>query len=144
MTTEKQLHTVQGHIQDALNKGAHILAQSNQQNKKHKLSHPATVLINVDHSMKVMQEETFGPVLCIMKIDNIEEGIKLANDSDLALTSSIWTKNKSKAISIAKKIHSGVTTINDHLYTHGLSETPWGGWKNLGWAEHMDSKDLKK
>ena len=55
--------------------------------------------------MKVMQEENFGPVLCIMKIDNIEEGIKLANDSDLALTSSIWTKNKSKAISIAKKIH---------------------------------------
>jgi len=82
--------------------------------------------------MEIMREETFGPVLPVMKFRDIEEAIRLANDSTMALTSSVWTRNLSEGRRIAAKLHSGVTTINDHLYTHGQSETPWGGWKESG------------
>jgi succinate-semialdehyde dehydrogenase/glutarate-semialdehyde dehydrogenase len=67
-----------------------------------------------------------------MKFSTIEEAIGLANDSTMALTSSVWTRNLELGKQIARQLESGVTTINDHLYTHGQSETPWGGWKESG------------
>jgi succinate-semialdehyde dehydrogenase/glutarate-semialdehyde dehydrogenase len=67
-----------------------------------------------------------------MKFSTEEEAIQLANDSHLALTSSIWTKDLARGKRVAGLLESGVTTINDHLYTHGLSEMPWGGWKHSG------------
>lgn len=132
MTTENQLNTVREHVQDALDKGATIAAQSRRFGSEEGWYHPATLLTGVDHSMRVMQEETFGPVLAVMKFSNVEEAVQLANDSDLALTSSIWSRNKAVARELALRLESGTTTINDHLYTHGMSEIPWGGWKLSG------------
>ena len=82
--------------------------------------------------MKLMRDETFGPVVGVMKFKTIEEAIELANDSYLGLTASIWTKNKKLAFKIAHQIEAGVITINDHLMSHGLAETPWGGFKMSG------------
>jgi succinate-semialdehyde dehydrogenase/glutarate-semialdehyde dehydrogenase len=67
-----------------------------------------------------------------MKVKNMEEAIALANDSDLGLTASVWSKDHAKAEKIAEQIQSGVVTINDHLMSHGMAETPWGGFKNSG------------
>ncbi|MEE4252035.1 MAG: aldehyde dehydrogenase family protein, partial [Alcanivoracaceae bacterium] len=68
----------------------------------------------------------------VSKIKDQEEAIRRANDSNLALTSSVWTGDKKRGQAVAARLETGVTTINDHLYTHGLSETPWGGWKESG------------
>lgn len=133
MTTSSQIEIVQNHIEDALNKGAKLFAQSslpNDQNLKNFL--PAVVLTEVDHSMLVMREESFGPVVGVMKYRTIDEAIALANDSSMGLTSSIWSNNLKKAEEIGKKIQAGVITINDHLITHGLPETSWGGFKDSG------------
>lgn len=133
MTTANQLKLVQAHIQDALDKGAKIVAQSTPASTHEKgYFHPATVLVDVSHDMVVMQEESFGPVVAVMKFKTIEEVVKLANDSDLALTSSIWTRDSKRGRALASRLETGVTTINDHLYTHGMAETPWGGWKGSG------------
>lgn len=132
MTTKEQLETVKKQVNDAVKKGAKIIAQSKPKNVKKGYFYPATLMTDVTHSMPLMREETFGPVVPVMKFSTIEEAISLANDSSMALTSSIWTRDLSLGKKIAEKIHSGVTTINDHLYTHGLSETPWGGWKESG------------
>ena len=94
--------------------------------------YPASVLTNVDHTMKVMLEESFGPIVAVMKVRNMEEAIELANDSNLGLTGSVWSKNKTQAIQIARNIKAGAVTINDHLMSHGLAETPWGGFKESG------------
>jgi len=79
--------------------------------------------------MLVMKDETFGPVLGVMPYDNMEEAVALANDSYLGLTGSVWSKDRKKAMRIGRRIQAGAITINDHLMSHGLPETPWGGFK---------------
>lgn len=133
MASDKQVETVNKHIEDALVKGAIIYARSNVPSEKnYKNFMPAMVITNVNHDMLMMQDETFGPVVGVMKFTDYEEAIKLANDSYLGLTGSVWSKNQKKAEKIARKIEAGVVTINDHLMSHGMAETPWGGFKQSG------------
>lgn len=133
LTTASQQRTVQQHMEDALNKGAIIVAQSQPQGDvDNGFFYPATLLTGVTDDMLVIKEETFGPLLGVMPVASAEEAIAKANNSELALTSSIWTKSNRRGRQLAEQLESGVTTINDHLYTHGLSETPWGGWKESG------------
>ncbi|MBI2603594.1 MAG: aldehyde dehydrogenase family protein [Deltaproteobacteria bacterium] len=132
ITTPRQFAKIKEHVNEALAKGAQIVAQSQAKNVSEGNFFPATLITSVDHSMTIMREETFGPILCVMKFKTEEEAIRLANDSHYALTSSIWTKDLSRGKRIAQKIEAGVTTINDHILTHALAETPWGGWKDSG------------
>ena len=132
LTTQGQLNTVQQHLEDALAKGAKIVAQSKPVGPQNGYFHPATLLTDTKEGMLLVDDETFGPVIPIMTFRTEEEAIQLANESHLALTSSIWSRDLKRAKRIAGQLESGVTTINDHLYTHGLSEMPWGGWKHSG------------
>lgn len=133
LTTANQLRTVQQHLEDALAKGARIEAQSRPVGDvENGFFHPATLLTNVSDDMLAVCDETFGPIITVEKVANEDEAIAKANDSHLALTSSVWSKNTARAKAIAARLESGTTTINDHLYTHGLSETPWGGGKESG------------
>ena len=132
MTTKHQMETVKSHVEDALKKGAVVYAQSKVPAEGKGQFLPAMVLTEVDHTMVTMKEETFGPIVAVMKVKNMEEAVELANDSDLGLTASVWSKNHRKAKKIARQIQAGVVTINDHLMSHGMAETPWGGFKNSG------------
>lgn len=132
VTTEGQLRTVQQHLEDAVEKGARIAAQSQPVGPQDGLFHPATLLVDLHDDSLTMRDETFGPLIAVSKVKDVEEAIRRANDSNLALTSSVWTRNLRKGKDVASRLESGVTTVNDHLYTHGLSEAPWGGWKESG------------
>ncbi|MBD3378698.1 aldehyde dehydrogenase family protein [candidate division KSB1 bacterium] len=134
MTNESQLHIVHDHVNKALKQGARIAAQGKMspEAKKQGWFFPPTVLVDVNHGMKVMREETFGPVLAVMPVTDLEQAVQLANDSEFGLTASIWTRNRSLADRIALKLAAGVVTVNDHLMSHGLPETPWGGYKQSG------------
>ncbi|MEE3321112.1 MAG: aldehyde dehydrogenase family protein [Pseudomonadota bacterium] len=133
LTTAGQLRTVQQHVEDALAKGARIEAQSRPVGDvDNGFFFPATVLTQVTDDMLTVCDETFGPVVAVQRVANEEEAIQKANASHLALTSSVWTRNNKRGRAIGARLESGVTTVNDHLYSHGLSETPWGGWKESG------------
>jgi acyl-CoA reductase-like NAD-dependent aldehyde dehydrogenase len=133
LKTVKQCETVKKHIDDALSKGAKIFAQSTLPNNLESENFlPAMVLTDVNHDMLLMKDETFGPVVGVVKFKNYDEAITLANDSYLGLTGSVWSKNRKRAESIGSKIKAGVISINDHLMSHGLVETPWGGFKQSG------------
>jgi len=93
---------------------------------------PATVLTEVNHNMLVMKDETFGPVVAVMPVMDYFEAIHLANDSYMGLTASIWTRSRHRARLIASRLKAGAVTVNDHLMSHGLAETPWGGFKQSG------------
>jgi succinate-semialdehyde dehydrogenase/glutarate-semialdehyde dehydrogenase len=82
--------------------------------------------------MTVMNEEIFGPLLAVKKVGSIEEAIARTNASTLGLTASVWTLDRKKGHQIASRLEVGSVTINDHLMSHGLAETPWGGWKESG------------
>ena len=132
MTTRRQMETVRLHVDDALKKGAVIYAQSEYPDSTEVNFLPAMVLTEVNHEMLVMKEETFGPVVGVMKVDDMEQGLHLANDSNLGLTGSVWTRNRKNGFKLACRIQAGVVMINDHLMSHGLAETPWGGFKESG------------
>lgn len=131
MTTERQMATVRAHLDDALAKGAQVYAQSGCPEGPGNWL-PATVLTGVDHGMEVMRQETFGPVLGVMAVSGMERAVELANDSDLGLTASVWTTDRKLGQELARRIDAGVVMINDHLMSHGLAETPWGGFKESG------------
>jgi len=133
MTTARQVKAVQKHVDDALAAGATLFANvdlSSGQARENNM--PALVLIDVDHQMDVMRDETFGPVVGVMPFKTIAEAIQLANDSYLGLTGSVWSRNRHKAKNIARQIQAGAVTINDHLMSHGLPDTSWGGFKQSG------------
>ena len=79
-----------------------------------------------------MREETFGPTLPIATFKTEEEAIKFANDSEFGLTASVWTGDLKKGKRVAERIEAGSVCVNEVLYTHGIGQTPWGGFKNSG------------
>jgi succinate-semialdehyde dehydrogenase/glutarate-semialdehyde dehydrogenase len=132
LTTADQMAVTQRHLKDALQKGAAIYAQSQVLDGTLKTAHPAVVLAEVNHNMMVMQEETFGPLLPVMRVSDMEEAVVLANDSSQGLTASVWSGNRAYAAGLARRLKAGVVMINDHLMSHGMAETPWGGFKKSG------------
>lgn len=112
-----QLQKYQSLIDDAVKKGAKVLfgGKPNVAHKGHFFE--PTVLINVNHSMEIMREETFGPVMPIMRVSSDEEVIKLANDCKYGLSASIFTGNYARGYELAKKIQAGGSVINDWVCT---------------------------
>ena len=145
LTTEQQKEKVANQVDDAISKGADILyiSESNTPDGtlsrsdtfgKGSLFYPVTILENVPANALAAAEETFGPILVLERVKDENEAINRANDSSMGLTASIWTSNRKKALSLAGRLETGVVTINDHLMSHGMPETPWGGSKGSGHA----------
>lgn len=144
MTTENQLKTVNTHLEDALSKGAVATPLAILQPGTEKGSfHTPYAVENVSADMLTMKEETFGPLLGIEKFSTIEEAISKANNSDLGLTASVWTKDRRRGHAVAAKLEAGTVAINDHLMSHGLAETPWGGFKESGYGRTHGSIGLE-
>ncbi len=132
MATLSQLEVVEDHVKDATSKGAQILWGGNRLKSSPGYFFEPTVLTNVNHSMKIMKEETFGPVLPIMCFSKPDEALSLANDCRYGLTASIWTNDKKMAKSMAEKIEAGSVTINDHMFSFVEPRAIWGGIKQTG------------
>jgi|CXWL01.1.fsa_nt_gi succinate-semialdehyde dehydrogenase/glutarate-semialdehyde dehydrogenase len=96
------------------------------------LFYEPTVITGVTNDMRAMREETFGPTLPIATFKTEEEAVRLANDSEFGLTASVWTNDYAKGRRVAEQIEAGSVCINEVLYTHGIGQTPWGGFKNSG------------
>lgn len=134
MTNEKQLRIVEEHISDAVTRGATVVLGGHRLNRPNGWFHEPTVVTGVDHSMQLMREETFGPVLPIMTFKTDAEGLKLANDSIYGLTASIWTNDIARGRRLAEEIEAGTVMVNEVVYTHAIAQTPWGGVKQSGYG----------
>lgn len=132
MIHEKQLKTVEAHIADAVASGARILIGGERLAALGANFFAPTILADVTHGMRLMQEETFGPVLPVMTFDNDEEAIRLANDSEFGLAASIWTRDRNRGERIARRLQAGTVMVNDVISCFGISEAPHGGVKSSG------------
>ena len=134
MSNERQLLIVEDHVADAVERGAQIRTGGHRLKYAEGWFHQPTVVTDVDHSMKLMREETFGPVLPIMTFKTETEAIRLANDSIYGLTASVFTRDLRRGRRLAEQIEAGTVMINEVVYTHAVAQTPWGGVKQSGYG----------
>ncbi len=132
LITERQLRIVEQHVEDARAHGARVLCGGERLTSLGPNFYAPTVLADVTHEMRIMREETFGPVLPIMAFDDESEAVRLANDSEFGLAASVWTRHRSRGESIARQINAGTVMINDTVSCFGISEAPHGGMKASG------------
>ena len=90
------------------------------------------MLVDVDHTMKVMTEETFGPTLPIMKVADAEEAVRLANESPYGLGASVFTRDTERGEAIARRLEAGAANVNDAIVNYTALELPMGGAKASG------------
>ncbi|MDR2758233.1 MAG: aldehyde dehydrogenase family protein [Spirochaetaceae bacterium] len=133
MTTLRQKQAVQKQVEACIAGGARIAAQSPGGGfQDESLFVPALVLTGVKETMPVMAEEIFGPVVAVVPVEDDDEALRIANGSSYGLTGSVWSRNHRRAKKLAARINAGAVMINDHLMSHGLAETPWGGFGDSG------------
>jgi len=138
LSFERQKHIVEDHLADALAKGARILVGGGING----MFVEPTVVVNVDHSMKLMRDETFGPILPIMKVKDEAEAIRAANDSDLGLSASVWSRDLQRAQRVAHELQVGSVNINDAISQYPVSLLPFGGLKGSGLARTHGKEEV--
>jgi acyl-CoA reductase-like NAD-dependent aldehyde dehydrogenase len=132
MANAGQLKIVEEHIADARARGAAVPVGGRRITSLPGHFIEPAVLTGVDHSMKIMTEETFGPTLPIMAFDSPGEAVALANDSRYGLTASVWTRDRRQAAWFAERLEAGSVTVNDHMYSFVEPRAIWGGIKQTG------------
>ncbi len=132
MIWPSQLETVERHVDDARSRGAKVLTGGRRNPDLPGLFYEPTVLTGVTQDMAVMREETFGPVLPVLRVRDEEEALRLANDSRYGLNANVWTRDRRKGERLAKAIQSGCAVVNDCMVTYGATESPFGGVKESG------------
>ncbi|MDI9941314.1 MULTISPECIES: aldehyde dehydrogenase family protein [Rhodococcus] len=131
---ERQLAIVDKHVQQALAAGARALTGGSRGGNDAKgfPYYEPTVLVDVDHSMDCMTEETFGPTLPIMRVEDEREAIRLANDSPYGLSASVWTKDLDRGHAVARELACGAVNVNDVIINMLSTTAPQSGWKTSG------------
>ena len=143
VTFGPQIDIVDAHVKDAVAKGARVLTGGKQAPGPGAFYEP-TVLVDVDHSMACMTEETFGPTLPIMKVRDDEEALRLANDSPFGLQASVWTKNVQRGEQLARRVEAGAVCVNDAQVNYTTLELPMGGWKTSGLGSRHGAGGIRK
>ena len=145
VTFPPQLAVIEDHVSDAVAKGARVLVGGKRggQGSGGDFFEP-TVLVDVDHTMKCMTEETFGPTLPIMKVADEEEAVRLANDSVYGLAGSVFGRDTAHAESVARRLDTGAVCVNDAIVNYFAMELPMGGAKASGLGSRHGAGGIRK
>jgi len=138
VTDQRQVQVIESHLADALTKGARVLTGG----KEKDMFYNPMVIVDVDHSMRLMREETFGPIMPIMKVKDEAEAIRLANDSVFGLGASIWSQNISRAQKVADQVQASSVILNDSIAQFGIPMLPFGGIKDSGFGRTHGQEGL--
>ncbi len=145
LITQEHLAAVESHVEDAVAKGANLLTGGKRRPDVGPLFYAPTILTNVDETMNLCRGETFGPVVSIYPVSSADEAVKLANDSDLGLSFSIWSRDTRRAEAIAVRLQAGSVAVNDgYVSTWGSHDAPMGGFKRSGLGRRHGWEGLLK
>ena len=142
MTFPKQMDKVEEHVREAREKGATVLTGGERVDGPGDW-YPPTILTDVDHQMKVMRDETFGPVVGVMKVRDADDAVRHANDSRYGLSGSVFGKTR-EAEATARRLEAGAINVNDVLVNYLASDVPMGGWKESGIGFRHGEYGIKK
>lgn len=143
MTFAPQVEIVERHLADAVDKGAKVLLGGSRRDQPGLWFEP-TIVVDVDHGMDLMTEETFGPVMAVMRVSDHEEALRLANDSIYGLNSSVWSADEDLARSVANRLQAGNVCINDCIVSYGVPALPFGGVKHSGIGRVHGAEGLRE
>jgi acyl-CoA reductase-like NAD-dependent aldehyde dehydrogenase len=138
-----QMDIIEDHVRDAVDKGARVLTGGKRVDGAGRYYEP-TVLVDVDHTMKCMTDETFGPTLPIMKVRDADEALRLANDSPYGLAASVWTRDAARGEDVARRVEAGAVCVNDAQINYVALELPMGGWKASGLGSRHGAGGIRK
>ena len=142
MSSETQIKIVEDHVEEFRKSGADILTGGKRNESFKGVFFSPTVIKGANNEMRPMREETFGPTLPIATFKTEDEAIDLANDTDFGLTASVWTGDLTRGKRVAEKILAGTVMVNEVLYTHGIGQTPWGGFTDSGYGRTHGKEGL--
>ncbi|MCW2589833.1 MAG: NAD-dependent aldehyde dehydrogenase [Mycobacterium sp.] len=137
---DSQVAVTERHVADAIARGAKVLTGGERPAGPGSF-YAATVLVDVDHSMACMTEETFGPTLPIMKVATVAEAVRLANDSPYGLSASVFSRDIERAEDVAVELDCGAVNINDVISNLMCTTAPMGGWKTSGIGARFGGAD---
>jgi acyl-CoA reductase-like NAD-dependent aldehyde dehydrogenase len=143
VTFPAQLDIVSRHVDAARDAGATVLVGGHASTGAGRFYEP-TVLVDVDHSMACMTQETFGPTLPVMRVADAEQALRLANDSPYGLAASVWTKDLARGEALARRVEAGVVCVNDAQVHYLALELPMGGWKASGLGSRHGAGGIRK
>jgi acyl-CoA reductase-like NAD-dependent aldehyde dehydrogenase len=143
ITFPPQLDVIKEHVADAVQKGARVLVGGQEVQGSGRFYEP-TLLVDVDHTMKIMTEETFGPTLPIMKVRDAEEAVRLANDSPYGLGASVFSRDTERGEAIARRLEVGAANVNDTMINYAVLELPMGGAKASGLGSRHGPGGIRK
>jgi acyl-CoA reductase-like NAD-dependent aldehyde dehydrogenase len=143
MTSPAQTEIVSDHVEDARVAGARILTGGKRREGPGDFYEP-TVIADAEPSMRVMREETFGPVIPVMKVDGPEEALRLANDTTYGLGASVFAGDTQEGERIARRVEAGACDVNDVLAHYNVLELPMGGWKHSGIGSRHAANGIRK
>jgi acyl-CoA reductase-like NAD-dependent aldehyde dehydrogenase len=132
LTNEREVLRCEAQIADAVAKGAKVIHGGNRRPDLGPLFFEPTIVVDVDHSMDIMREETFGPLMPVMRVKNADEAIRLANDNEYGLAAAVFTRDLRRGEQLATRIESGDVCVNAAYYVIGTPGLPSGGVKNSG------------
>jgi acyl-CoA reductase-like NAD-dependent aldehyde dehydrogenase len=144
ITFPPQLQTIESHVADAVDRGARVLAGGHAVHSGGGRFYEPTVLVDVDHTMKCMTEETFGPTLPIMRVADVEEAIRLANDSPYGLGASVFSRDTERGETVARRLDVGAANVNDAMINYTVLELPMGGAKASGLGSRHGAGGIRK
>jgi acyl-CoA reductase-like NAD-dependent aldehyde dehydrogenase len=130
LANRRQFEIVQAHVEEARAAGAEVVVGGHATGEG--LGFAPTVLDRCTPEMRVVQEETFGPVLAVVRVDGADQAIRLANHLAYGLTASIWSQDLERAERLAERLDYGTVTINNHSFTGAIPALPWSGTRNSG------------
>jgi len=144
MTFPKQVEVVEEQVRDAVERGARVLVGGRRAAHLRGRFFEPTVLAGVDHSMQVMREETFGPVLPIMRVKDEGEALRLANDSRYGLNASVWTRDARRGARLAGQVEAGSVCVNDVIMGVAVTDAPFGGVKESGTGRRHGAPGIRR
>jgi acyl-CoA reductase-like NAD-dependent aldehyde dehydrogenase len=131
LANRRQFDTVVAQVEDARAKGAVVLCGGA---PLEGLFYPPTLLDNCDERMKVVRDETFGPLLAIVRVAGAAEAIRRTNESRYGLGASIWSRDVARAERLAGRLNVGIVTINNHAFSGAIPQLPWSGTRETGFG----------
>lgn len=141
----QHLGKVNGHVEDAVSKGAEVLAGGKTRPDIGPTVFEPTLLADVTPDMDVFEQETFGPVLSVYPYDTVEEAIHEANRFDTGLNFGVFGGNVNRAMQVARRLQAGTVTINESsYYVWGAVDAPLGGFKRSGVGRRHSASDIRK